>query len=148
MEVTGQIIAILPKTTGQSAKGQWEKQEYVIQIPGKYPKKMCFSIFGADKIANANIQQGGNYLVRFDVDAHEYQGRWFNSINAFAVVPAQQAQQGGYGQQQYGGQPQYGGYQPQQQAYQPVASAPVITQAPVIAQAPPQSGQDNDALPF
>lgn len=146
MEVTGQIIAILPKVTGQSAKGQWEKQEYVIQIPGQYPKKMCFSLFGTDKIAKANIQQGGNYLVRFDIDAREYQGRWFNSINAFSVVPAQYAQQqGGYGQQQYGGQPQYGGYQPQQQAYQPVVSAPVIAQAPPQSE---QSGENKEPLPF
>ncbi len=149
MEITGQIIAILSKVTGQSAKGQWEKQEYVIEIPGKYPKKVCFTIFGADKIASINIQQGGNYTVSFDIDAREYKGRWFNSINAYAVTPAQQAQQGGYGQyQQYGSQSQYGGYQQPQQAYQPVASAPVITQAPVIAQAPPQQEQDDDALPF
>ena len=47
--------------------------------------KMCFDVFGADKIAQFNIQVGEELNVYFDVDAREWNGRWFNSIRAWKV---------------------------------------------------------------
>ena len=41
--------------------------------------------FGADRLAQFNIQSGEELLVSFDIDAHEYQGRWFNSIRAWNI---------------------------------------------------------------
>ena len=46
---------------------------------------MCFDVFGADKIAQFNIQAGEELNVFFDVDAREWNGRWFNSIRAWKV---------------------------------------------------------------
>ena len=48
-------------------------------------KNAVFDVFGADKIASFNIQSGEELTVSFDVDAHEYNGRWFNSIRAWKV---------------------------------------------------------------
>ena len=42
-------------------------------------------MFGADRIEQFNIQVGDMMTVSFDIDAHEYNGRWFNSIRAFRV---------------------------------------------------------------
>ena len=36
---------------------------------------MCFDVFGADKIAQFNIQAGEELNVFFDVDAREWNGR-------------------------------------------------------------------------
>jgi len=47
MELSGKVIQILPKQTGEGKNGTWEKQEYVIETQGQYPKKVCFSIWGA-----------------------------------------------------------------------------------------------------
>ena len=44
-----------------------------------------FDVFGADKIAQFNIQVGEELNVYFDVDAREWNGRWFNSIRAWKV---------------------------------------------------------------
>ena len=54
---------------------------------------MCFDVFGEDKITQFNIQVGEELTVHFDVDAREWQGRWFNSIRAWKVerVSAQQS---------------------------------------------------------
>ena len=60
-------------------------QEYVIETHEAYPHKMVFSVFGADRIARFNVQVGQEVMVSFDIDAHEYQGRWFNSIRAYDV---------------------------------------------------------------
>ena len=46
---------------------------------------MVFSVFGADRLERFNIQVGQEVTVSFDIDAHEYNGRWFNNIRAFDV---------------------------------------------------------------
>ena len=46
---------------------------------------MCFDVFGEDKINQFNIQIGEEITVSFDIDAREWQGRWFNSIRAWKV---------------------------------------------------------------
>ena len=46
---------------------------------------MMFEVFGSDKIQQFNIQVGEMVRVSFDIDAREYQGRWYNSIRAWNV---------------------------------------------------------------
>ena len=76
---------MLPERSGVSARGEWKSQDYVIETHDQYPRKMVFGVFGADRISRFNIQVGQEVTVSFDIDAHEYQGRWFNNIRAFDV---------------------------------------------------------------
>ena len=86
MEFTGKIIAILQPRGGVSKTGnEWKVQEYVIENHDQYPRKMCFDVFGADKIEQFNIQMGEELTVSFDIDARQWQDRWFNSIRAWKV---------------------------------------------------------------
>lgn len=86
MEISGKIIAILQPKGGVSKAGnEWKMQEYVIETHEQYPKKMCFEVFGAEKIEQFKIQIGGELTVSFDVDARQWQDRWFNSIRAWNV---------------------------------------------------------------
>ncbi|NPD92834.1 DUF3127 domain-containing protein [Xylanibacter muris] len=87
MEITGKIIAVLPANSGVSARtgNPWKSQEFVIETHDQYPRKCCFRVFGEDKINQFNIQSGEELTVSFDIDAHEYNGRWFNNITAWAV---------------------------------------------------------------
>jgi len=77
MEFTGKIIAILQPRGGVSktSGNEWKAQEYVIENHDQYPKKMCFDIFGADKIEQFNIQMGEELTVSFDIDARQWQDR-------------------------------------------------------------------------
>lgn len=97
MELTGTIIAIMPARSGVSARtgNPWMTQEYVIEVPGQYPKKCAFSIFGEDRIKQFNLQPGEqNVTVQFDIDAREYNGRYYNDIRCYNVLRAgQQATQ-------------------------------------------------------
>ena len=88
MELTGKIIAVLAAQSGVSARtgNSWMSQDYVIEVPGQYPKKCVFRVFGEDRIKQFNIQMGEDVTVSFDIDAHEFNGRWFNDIRAFNVV--------------------------------------------------------------
>ena len=94
MELSGKVIAVLEPRGGVSKTGNpWKVQEYVIETHDQYPRRMCFDVFGEDKITQFNIQVGEELTVHFDVDAREWQGRWFNSIRAWKVerVSAQQS---------------------------------------------------------
>ena len=98
MEMTGVVIAVLPERSGTSQRGEWKSQSFVIETQEQYPKHLCFEVFGADRIAQFNIKGGEKITVQFDIDARQYQDRWFNSIKAWNVIrPGQQAPvQGGY----------------------------------------------------
>jgi hypothetical protein len=95
MEITGKIIAVLPARGGTSARtgNEWKSQEFVIETHDQYPKKCVFTVFGVDRLAQFNIQSGEELVVSFDIDAHDYNGRWFNDIRAWKVerVSDQQA---------------------------------------------------------
>ena len=95
MEITGNIIAVLPAQSGTSQRtgNTWMRQEYVVEVPGSYPKRMCFSIFGEDRIKQFNLHQGEqNITVQFDIDAHDYNGKWFNEIRAYNIIRPYQQQ--------------------------------------------------------
>ncbi|MBQ9559083.1 MAG: DUF3127 domain-containing protein [Bacteroidaceae bacterium] len=87
MDITGRIIAVLPERSGVSQRSgaEWKAGSYVLETQEQYPKKICFDVFGADRLQQFNIQVGEMMTVSFDIDAHEYNGRWFNSIRAFRV---------------------------------------------------------------
>ena len=94
MDLTGKVIAILQANSGVSQRtgNSWMSQEYVIEVPGQYPRKCMFRIFGEDRIKQYNIQMGEDITVQFDIDAHEYNGRWFNEIRAYNIIRGQIAQ--------------------------------------------------------
>lgn len=94
MDLTGKVIAILEARGGVSQRtgNSWMLQEYVIEVPGTFPRKMMFSIFGEDRIKQFNIQAGEEITVQFDIDAREFNGRWYNDIRAYNIIRGQIAQ--------------------------------------------------------
>jgi hypothetical protein len=87
MELTGKIIQVLPEKSGTSARGEWRKQEYILELPGDYPKKVCFMVWG-DRIDQLNIQEGQELTVSIDIESREYHGRWYTDVKAWRVAPA------------------------------------------------------------
>ena len=85
MELQGRIIVVGPERSGVSARGEWKSQSFVIETHDQYPKKMVFDVFGADRLAQYAIKAGEEVIVSFDIDAHEYNGRWFNNIRAWNI---------------------------------------------------------------
>ena len=127
MEITGKIIAVLPERGGISKTGnEWKMQEYVLETHEQYPKKICFNVFGADKIAQFNIQAGDEMTVSFDINAREYNGRWYNDIRAWRIEPAGTAPA----------------------VSQPQAPAPAQPVAPPPTEVPAYTSMDADDLPF
>ena len=94
MEITGKLIAALPTRSGVSQRtgNSWMKREYVMEIPGQYPRHFVFTVFGEDRLKQFNLRKDEEVTVQFDIDAHEYNGRWFNETRAYNVIRAGQQQ--------------------------------------------------------
>lgn len=143
MEIEGKIIAVLPQQGGVSNRtgNKWASQDYVIETHEQYPHKCCFRVFGADRIKQFNIQSGEELTVSFDIDCHEYNGRWFNDIRAWNV------QRIDPNAVNTGNQPQAGAA-----PFPPAGAAPAATDNGAAAPFPPQQPADGnsaaDDLPF
>jgi len=125
MDLTGRIIAVLPAQSGVSARtgNPWMSQDYVIEVPGQYPRKCLFRIFGEDRIKQFAIQLNEDVTVQFDIDAHEFNGRWFNDIRAYNIIRGQVPAAGAVPQPGVAAAPQASPFPPQQPAdAQPSAS--------------------------
>ena len=140
MDLTGRIIAVLPAQSGVSARtgNSWMSQDYVIEVPGQYPKRCVFRIFGEDRIKQFNIQMNEDVTVQFDIDAHEYQGRWFNDVRAFNIIRGQVPVVAPDG----GATP----FPPQQPAPAPGPVAPTATPFPPAQESAAEGSTDD--LPF
>lgn len=90
--IEGQITAILPETRGVSAKGEWVSQDFVLKTDDNYPKNICFTILGADKIKEANIRIGDVVSIGVNLESREFKGRWYTSIKAWSVKRKFEAQ--------------------------------------------------------
>ena len=146
--MTGVVIAVLPERSGTSQRGEWKSQSFVIETQEQYPKHLCFEVFGADRIAQFNIKGGEKITVQFDIDARQYQDRWFNSIKAWNVIrPGQQAPvQGGYNV----GNPQTGAQAAQAAQHAAMAGGSCQTNSsnPLPPKQPAQPQGDSSDLPF
>lgn len=91
MEIAGKVIAVLEPKSGISPRtgNTWMTQDYVIETHEQFPRRMCFNVFGEEKIKGFNIQVGDELNVSFDINAREYQGKWYNDIRAWNVTRAE-----------------------------------------------------------
>ena len=114
MDIVGKIIQVLPLQEGVSKTGNpWKVQSYVLETQEQYPRKVCFEIFGEERIKNNPCNIDDLVTVSFDIESREFNGRWYTSIRAWRV------QQG-----------DMTSAQPAAAAPQPVAPAAAPTAAP------------------
>ena len=88
MEIKGKIIAVLPLQSGVSQAGkQWKKQEFVVETPDQFPRKVCMTLFG-DRVDQYPIAIGDDVVVSIDIESREYNCRWYTNVNAWKIEKA------------------------------------------------------------
>ena len=92
LEIEGRIKQKLSRQSGQSARGAWEKQEFILEYQdGNYPADVMVTAFGSDKVADLERYQVGDAVkVSFNLRAREYNGRWYNDVRLWKIAPAGQ----------------------------------------------------------
>jgi len=95
MDVNGKLIKILPQQSGSSGRGNWVKQEFIIETTEQYPKKVCMSLWGDKADLLKNYKLGDELKVSFNVESREYNERWYTDIRAWKIEPAGAAKPSG-----------------------------------------------------
>ena len=90
MEFEGTVYRIMPVTKGTSARGDWQRQDVIFDYSdgGNFTRKMCVTFFNRpDDVAK--LREGNRYQVSVNIDAREYNGRWFTDIRAWRLQPVE-----------------------------------------------------------
>lgn len=97
MEIEGKIIDVLPERSGTSqATGEpWRIASYLLEIPGYRPTKMMFDVSDGTqgRIERLGITKGRKYRIFFEIEAQQYNGRWFNNVRAWDARPTDEAEE-------------------------------------------------------
>lgn len=85
MEISGKIIKKLDAVTGNSARGEWKKQEFIIETEDKYPKQVCISAWAekVDELARFNIND--KVKLSLNAESREYNGRWYTDLRFWKI---------------------------------------------------------------
>ena len=106
--------------SGQGKNGTWKKQEFILETPGQYPKKVCLSLWG-EKVDETRLSVGEKITASINIESREYNGRWYTDIRAWRIQPKQETPAGA-----------------------PMPDMPPIAEEPAYASAPAEA----DDLPF
>lgn len=123
MQLQGTIKEVLPVRSGVGKNGnQWRSAQFVLEYmpEGSQWAQHCVFEVMNERIDEYQLQKGDWVVVSLSVDAREWQGRWFNSIKAYACSRATRE-----------------GEQPKEAVH----SAPVMQQ-------PPEGTIKDDDMPF
>lgn len=133
MDISGKIVQKLPLQSGESKTSgkPWQLQSYILETQEQYPRKVCFEVFGEQRIKDNPCEIDDIVTVSFDIESREFNGRWYTSIRAWKI------QQGVV-----------------DAAAQPAAAAPAAQPMPQPMAAPnvetfdSAAGESTDDLPF
>lgn len=84
MEISGTVVSLLPMQTGQGKNGTWKKQEFILETPGQFPKKVCISLWG-DKADENKLSSGDKITASINIESREYNGRWYTDVRAWKI---------------------------------------------------------------
>lgn len=92
MEFEGVVYKIMPVTRGTSARGEWQRQDVIFEVPSEFSRKICVTFFNKESDV-AKLREGETYQVSVNVESREYNGRWYTDVRAWRVQSKQQQQQ-------------------------------------------------------
>lgn len=90
MELTGILMKKIGERTGVSPRNgnAWKMAEFLIEVPGQNPRHTVFQVSDGQQSRITRFESliGKTVTVSFDLDAHEYQDRWFNDVKAWGIM--------------------------------------------------------------
>ena len=97
MEIKGILKCCVNSQSGTSMRtgNAWQTDEWLVVIPGQYERKICFEVRGIERCKqwqeffNGMPDKNLPVLVKFEIDSREYEGRYYNSIQAWDICISQ-----------------------------------------------------------
>ena len=82
MKITGTVTQVLPVESGTSKAGkEWSKQNFVLETPGEYPKKVCIAVWNTE----LTPAQGEIVTAYIEIESREFKERWYTDVKAWKV---------------------------------------------------------------
>jgi Domain of unknown function (DUF3127) len=91
LKISGSVSEILEAQTGTSQRGEWRKQDFILEIPGEFVKKICITVWG-DNIDRFALKVGESVTVSIDLQSREYNGRWYTDVKGWRLERTQAAE--------------------------------------------------------
>lgn len=84
--IKGTLLKVLEVETGETKTGKaWSKRGFVVKTEDKFPKEVCFTLFG-EKTTLIDSHQSGNMVeVHFNISSREYNGKYYHNIDAWKI---------------------------------------------------------------
>ena len=89
MEFEGVVYKIMPATKGTSARGDWQRQEVIFELPQEFSRKICVIFFNKESDV-ARLREGMTCTVSVNIESREYNGKWYTDVRAWRVQPKQE----------------------------------------------------------
>lgn len=88
MEEHGKVICVMQVRSGISPRTSqpWYSQSFVIEIDGRYTRRVKLSIWGQDRINRASLEAGQYITCRFEIEAHEVNGDFYNDLRCYDII--------------------------------------------------------------
>ena len=89
MEFQGILVQKVGQREGENTRGHWVVASFLLESEEMYPKHIVIDVSNTEfinRIGEWDSHIGKRVNVRFEIDAREYEGRWFNEISARGVM--------------------------------------------------------------
>lgn len=85
LTIEGKLIQILPLQEGNSTRGAWKKQDFILETTEQYPKKVCISCWGEKVDELQKFQPNETLSIAINVESREYNSKWYTDIKAWKM---------------------------------------------------------------
>lgn len=94
-DIKCKLVSKLQVQNGNSARGPWSKQDFIVETEETYPKKICMNVWGADKVAELGAYNpGDDLMISINIESREFNGRWYTDVRAWKILREQATQAG------------------------------------------------------
>lgn len=92
MNLQVELKQVLPVQSGQGKNGMWYKCPIIVETQDRYPKTICVSVVGEERVKElGNYKVGDKLNIHINIASREYNGRWYTEVSAWKIdlVPEQ-----------------------------------------------------------
>ena len=87
LQIEGKLLQNLDVESGTSSRGEWKKQNFIIETVEQYPRKICIAAWTNSIPILDTFQPGEMVLVSVSIESREFNGKWYTDVRAWRVQP-------------------------------------------------------------
>jgi len=85
VELKGKLIQKLAPESGESQKGKWEKQQFVIETDEQFPRKICIAVWNDKVTMLEHVAEGDSLTVFANISSREFNTKWYTDVVAWRI---------------------------------------------------------------